>query len=369
MSLSSEAFDASMMRRAVESAYRGYGFVEPNPMVGCIVVKDGMVLSEAIHERFGGPHAEVNAFQRLSPEQREGSTVYVTLEPCSHFGKTPPCVDLVIASKPKRVVIGVVDPFPQVAGASIERLKAAGIQVDVGIEAKACKRLIAPFAKRHEQGLPWIIGKWAMTLDGRMATHTGDSKWITGESARQHVHQVRGKLDAIIVGIGTALADDPLLTARPAGPRIAKRIVFDSRARLPLQSQLVKTAREIPTLIACGPDASASSVDALRHAGCDVWQSTTRAAGDRVIELLRQLSQEGCTNLLIDGGPKLLGSFFDQGLLDEVHIYLGRRLVGGQANLAPNLGTGVDLMSQAEPLIDIGVESFDGDLFVRGFVE
>ncbi len=354
------------MQRAVALALQGQGYVEPNPMVGCVVVKDHVIIAEGFHQRFGEAHAEVNALKLLSQEQRTGSTIYVTLEPCTHHGKTPPCIDLVIGSKPKRVVIGACDPFPLVSGSGISKLREAGIQVDLGIESNVCQRLIGPFAKRQKTGTPWVIAKWAMTLDGRMATHSGDSQWITNETARAHAHRTRGRVDAIIVGIGTAIHDDPMLNARPSGPRTARRVVLDSSAKLPLKSKLVATARQYPTWLACGPDAAPSNVTALRSLGCEVWQSQTVDCNERFKELLRHLSDQECTNVVIDGGPRLLGALIDHRLVDEAHVYLGSQLVGGIPNLVPNLGGGVTMMNQAIRLSNTRIESLDGDFFVAG---
>jgi diaminohydroxyphosphoribosylaminopyrimidine deaminase / 5-amino-6-(5-phosphoribosylamino)uracil reductase len=359
-------FDVLMMRRAIELAKQGLGYVEPNPMVGCVVVKNQSVVAEGFHQRFGEAHAEVNALMGLSPELRQGSTIYITLEPCTHHGKTPPCIDLVLASKPIRVIIGVSDPFPQVAGSGIAQLRDAGIRVNVGIESNACRRLIAPFSKRQNTGLPWIIAKWAMTLDGRMATHTGESKWITNEASRSHAHRIRGNMDAIVVGVGTAIKDDPMLNARPTGARTARRVVMDNSAKLSLHSQLVATAKEFPTLVACGPNASSSKIAALRSQGCEVWQSTEPDSNARTLEFLRYLGGLGCTNVLIDGGPRLHGSLFDQKLIDEVHLYLGSQILGGLPNLVPNLGSGATLMNQAIRLEHTQVESLAGDFFVSG---
>jgi diaminohydroxyphosphoribosylaminopyrimidine deaminase / 5-amino-6-(5-phosphoribosylamino)uracil reductase len=359
-------FDRVIMRRAIELAAQAQGYVEPNPMVGCVVVKNQAIIAEGYHQRFGEAHAEVNALNRLTPDQRVDSTIYVTLEPCTHRGKTPPCIDLVIASKPKRVVVGARDPFPLVSGSGISKLREAGIQVDLDVEYNACQRLIAPFAKRQKTSQPWVIAKWAMTLDGRMATHAGDSKWITNETARAHAHRTRGRVDAIIIGIGTAIQDDPMLNARPSGPRIARRIVLDSSAKLPWNCKLATTAKDYPTCVACGPAASPSNIASLRSLGCEVWKSQTVDCNERFKELLEYLSEQGCTSVVIDGGPKLLGSLFDHKLVDETHVYLGSQLVGGIPNLVPNLGRGATRMNQAIRMSNTRIESLDGDFFIAG---
>jgi len=359
-------FDSIAMRRAIALAYMGQGCVEPNPMVGCIIAKNGAILSEGYHERFGGPHAEVQAISLLAAQEVLGSTVYVTLEPCSHFGKTPPCVDLLVKLKPSRVVVGIQDPFPEVSGSGIEKLRAAGIEVEVGVEREACKRLVKPYLKRLSCSMPWLIAKWAMTLDGRMATHSGDSKWITGDAARQHTHRTRGRVDAICIGIETAIHDDPMLTARPRGPRIATRVVMDSVARLPLTSRLVQTAKEYPTLICCGPLAPSDNIRRLREYGCEVRVENFTSANERVVSLLKELALRGHTNVLVDGGPKLTGALFDQRLIDEVHVYIATKMIGGRPSHVPLAGLGLAWMRDAVQISDIKQETIDGDLFVRG---
>src|SRR5829696_4653150 len=226
------------MTRALGLAGRGRGWVEPNPLVGAVVVRDGRVVGEGWHQKFGQAHAEVNALNQAG-EAARGTTLYVTLEPCNHFGKTPPCTTAVIGAGVRRVVSAMLDPFPQVAGQGASRLREAGIVVEVGVGEAAARQLNAPYLKRLRTGRPWVHAKWAMTLDGKIATRTGRSKWITGEAARRRVHELRGRVDAILVGRGTLVADDPLLTARPPGPRTPARVVLTSNIRgLPTSCQL-----------------------------------------------------------------------------------------------------------------------------------
>ena len=264
-----EELDAWHMARALELAARGEGSVEPNPMVGCVIVRDGETIGEGFHRRFGGPHAEVEALAVAGPRAR-GATAYVTLEPCCHHGKTPPCTGALIAAGISRVVVAQRDPFAKVAGQGIAELAAAGIAVDVGVGADEALRLNAPYLKLLQTARPWIIAKWAMTLDGKLATHAGDSRWISSEASRAIVHRLRGRVDAVMVGRGTAQADDPQLTARPPGPRQAARIVVDTTATHSLQSLLVKTAREVPVIVAGGAAAPQDRVEALQAAGCEV---------------------------------------------------------------------------------------------------
>ena len=238
--------DQHWMQRALELARNGQGHVEPNPLVGCVIVQENQLLAVGWHQQFGGAHAEIDALHKAG-NAAAGSTLYVTLEPCSHHGKTPPCTESIITAGVARVVVGQVDPFAQVNGQGIALLEAAGIQVDSGILPDACRQLNAPYLKRCLDGKPWVLAKWAMTLDGKIAAQDGSSRWISSPSSRQIVHQLRGRMDAIIVGRQTALLDDPQLTARPAGSRIATRIVMTANADLPDHLALVRTAKDIPT--------------------------------------------------------------------------------------------------------------------------
>ncbi len=360
-----------VMRRAIELARRGIGLVEPNPPVGAVVVDDQLrLVGEGCHERFGGPHAEVQALAQSGPAAR-GKTLFVTLEPCCHFGKTPPCVDAIIAAGIRRVVVGMQDPFPQVAGQGIARLREANIDVEVGFLEREARRLAAPFCKLVETGLPYVHAKWAMSLDGRIASRSGQSKWISNEASRAVAHRLRGRMDAIAIGIGTALADDPLLTARPAGPRLATRVVFDSSARLPLDSQLVRTAGTAPLLVVVGPRASAENVSCLRGEGAEVLESPgcdDPDAADRidVREVLTELGRRRMTNVLVEGGSQLLGAFFDAQLLDEVHVFIAPRLLGGKDARSPLAGSGRLAPPELPDLETPEIEVLDGDVYVHG---
>lgn len=355
------------MRRAINLAQRGIGFVEPNPAVGAVIVADdGRVVGEGWHELFGGPHAEVMAFAAAQQAAR-GATLYVTLEPCCHFGKTPPCTRAILAAGIRRVVVGTVDPARHVNGGGIAELRAAGIEVEVGLLADQARSLIAPFAKLMTTGLPWIHAKWAMTLDGKIATRTGSSRWISNTGSREIVHRLRGRMDAILVGVGTVIADDPLLTARPAGPRVASRIVIDSLARTPIDSQLVRTAREFRTIIFTSPNATNSNCDALQSAGVEVVRSDTDSTGRPDLRfVLRELGQRRMTNVLVEGGGRLFGSFFDSASLDEVHVFIAPKLAGGVTAPSPVAGIGVAEMNDALQLRDTQIDVVDGDVYLRG---
>jgi len=367
--------DDALMSRAIELARRGEGCVEPNPMVGALVVDDQRrVLGEGWHERFGGPHAEINAFARAGT-RTAGATLFVTLEPCSHTRKkTPPCADAVIAAGIRRVVIGTRDPNPQVDGGGIAKLRAAGIEVEVGLLEEECRALIAPFAKRVTTGLPFVHGKWAMTLDGKLATRTGSSQWISNETSRAVVHRLRGRMDAILVGRRTAELDNPRLTARPAGPRVATRIVLDSRATLSLDSLLLRTLDEAPLMVVVGDSAPRERVEALRAAGAEVLSlppDEGAATGEPPLRpglrfLLQELGRRQFTNLLVEGGGEALGDFLDAGLLDELHVFIAPKVAGGRAALPPVAGLGVAEMSHALRLQSPRIEILDGDIYVNG---
>ena len=362
-----------VMRRAIELARLGAGHVEPNPQVGAVIVDDRLQLvAEGFHERYGAAHAEVAAIAAAG-EGARGATLYVTLEPCCHMGKTPPCTEAVIAAGLKKVVVGAQDPFPQVAGRGLARLREAGLTVEVGLLEMEVRGLIAPFRKLVETGLPWVHAKWAMTLDGRIASRTGASKWISNAASRAVVHSLRGRMDAIVIGRGTALADDPLLTARPAGPRVAARVVFDSRAQLHPDSQLVRTAGAAPVIVAAGPQAPSERIRALRERGVEVLEMDpdrcTIGGHPAARAVVEELGRRRFTNILVEGGAELLGAFFDSRLVDEVHIFVSSKLLGGALAKSPIGGTGRDVPPDLPDVAHPQVELLDGDVYIHGRIE
>jgi len=326
--MTTSTLDEQFMQRALELAARGQGSVEPNPMVGCVIVQDGRIVGEGWHERFGGPHAEVNAIGATG-ERTRGATMYVTLEPCCHQGKTPPCSPAVIQSGVKRVVIAQRDPHARVDGGGLKELREAGLEVELGILEQQAKWLTAPYLKLIEKGHPWVIAKWAMSLDGKIATSTGDSKWISNEQSRAVVHQLRGRMDAILVGRGTVEADDPLLTARPPGPRKATRVVLDSKASISLDSQLVRTAEEAPVLIVAS-DAAAENAERLKQLGCEVFQQGFENEHHRLGRVFSELGGRQMTNLLVEGGATVLGTLCFARWVDEVHVFIAPKVIGGR---------------------------------------
>lgn len=340
--------DIEYMRRAMELAERGVGFTNPNPMVGAVIVKGGKVIGEGWHERCGEWHAERNAFKNCTVPA-EGATMYVTLEPCCHYGKTPPCTEAIIEHGIARVVVGMEDPNPLVAGKGIALLREAGIEVVCGVEEEALREQNRVFLKYISTKLPWVAMKTAMTLDGKIATRTGDSKWITGAEARAYVHELRHRFMAIVVGIGTAVADDPLLNCRIEGRGVRQpiRVVVDSNARLSLDSQLVKTAGEYRTIVAHTRFAPEESVKALREAGVEMLLCKEKEGLVDVRNLLELLGLSGIDSILLEGGGSLNYTFLSEGLADELYAFIAPKIVGGMNAKTPVEGAGMEKMADA----------------------
>lgn len=341
--------------RAVALARRGVPHTSPNPAVGAVLVRNGVVVGEGYHRRAGGPHAEVVALQ-AAQGRALGSTLYVTLEPCSHWGRTPPCADALIAAGVRRVVACAVDPNPKVLGQGFARLAAAGVEVALAPESveRRVRRLNAPYEKFIAEHLPFVTLKAAMSLDGRIATATGESRWITSPRARRVAHRLRARHDAIVAGIGTVLADDPLLTVRTPGGRPARRqplrVVLDSRARLAgVRSRLVESASPgSPVLVATTPRAGASSVESLRRAGVEV-AVLPAAPGERVdlAALMALLAEHELTSVLVEGGPTVHASFLEAGLVDALALFVAPRVLGGASAPGAVGGAGAPSLSQA----------------------
>ncbi|WP_044301572.1 bifunctional diaminohydroxyphosphoribosylaminopyrimidine deaminase/5-amino-6-(5-phosphoribosylamino)uracil reductase RibD [Rhodopirellula sallentina] len=364
--------DDCWMAEAIEIAWGGLGHVEPNPMVGCVLVRDGQVVGRGYHERYGEGHAEVNALEDCQAQgnSAEGATAYVTLEPCCHFGKTPPCADALINAGVARVVVAVVDPFDQVDGGGVQRLRNAGIDVVTGVLASRAESQLAAYLKRVRASRPWVIAKWAMSMDGRIATTTGESQWITGPASRVGVHELRGRVDGIAVGMGTVIADDPMLTARHGGPRTPARIVF-ARKRLPaVTSKLVQTASEVPVWIVAGPELPETELSQLSARGAHVLPV---ASGDVVAMIDEALLRFGgsdnpsggpMTHLMIEGGGELTGSFVAGDFVDECHVYIGAKVIGGRTAAGPVGGNGIELLADATRFTVDDVTRFEDDVRV-----
>jgi diaminohydroxyphosphoribosylaminopyrimidine deaminase / 5-amino-6-(5-phosphoribosylamino)uracil reductase len=346
--------DSAYMRRALALARKGWGQTAPNPMVGAVVVRDGRIVATGYHARWGGPHAEAAALADAGPAA-EGSTVYVTLEPCAHVGNTPPCADALVAARVARVVYAAPDPTP-VAGGGAERLRAAGIEVVGGVEERAARELNAAFFHAAHARRPWVTLKLAVSIDGALTDATRTRAWLTGARARREVHRLRAGHDAVAVGIGTALADDPLLTVRGVRqPRVPPtRVVFDRRARLPAESALARTAREIPTLVVAErPDALAEGH--LRATGVEVLSA------DGLADALDQLRERGVRSLFVEGGAELAGAFWDASLVDRLIIFQAPIVLGAGAVGAFTSAEGV-LVREARRLPVIARRALGDDL-------
>lgn len=356
--------DERFMRRALAIARRAEGRVEPNPMVGCVLVKRGRIVGEGYHRFFGGPHAEVNAIASAGSAAK-GATAYVTLEPCCHHGKTPPCTEALIRSGVGSVIAAMKDPNPLVAGKGLRRLRAAGFTTRVGLLEREAELLAAPFVTRQTEKRPYIILKWAQSLDGKIATRTGDSKWITSLASRRESHRLRARVDAIVLGVQTVIADDPDLTARHASPRrIATRVILDSRLRTPLTARLVLTASVTSTLIVTSPAGirRKSRAAALKAAGCEVIAIKATQSGISLPALARELHRRTMTNVMVEGGGRTLGSFFDSGLGDEAMIFVAPLLIGGAEAPGPLSGLGPKNMTDLAALEVVSVRRLGVDL-------
>jgi diaminohydroxyphosphoribosylaminopyrimidine deaminase / 5-amino-6-(5-phosphoribosylamino)uracil reductase len=361
--------DHEHLARAIELAERGVGRVSPNPAVGAVVVKDGQVLGEGWHEEYGGPHAEVNAIAAAGEADLRGATMYVSLEPCCHHGNTPPCTEAIVAAGIRRVVVASDDPTEKASGRGLGILRDEGIQVDVaGGELAGRARLQNQAFRKHARtGRPWVLFKSAMSLDGKVATKTGDSKWISSEHSRMVAHHWRAACDAVAVGIGTALADDPQLTARIDGVhRQPRRVIFDATGRLPLDSRLVADAREVPLVVVVSRAARRTNTDALEMAGAEVLVATGEHEPARVRSALDQLGalEQPVTSMLLEGGPHLAGAFLDAGEIDELRLFIAPLLLGGRSARDPLEGEGVDAISEAMRALSLRCDTVAGDVLL-----
>lgn len=358
--------DARHLSRAIELAWRGRGRTSPNPLVGAVLVKGGNVIGEGWHDGLGEPHAERAALSACSGDPA-GATLYVTLEPCCHHGRTPPCTEAIVEAGIARVVVASDDPTGKAAGRGLGILRDEGVAVDTaGGEVAAAARLQnQPFRKHSRTGRPLVVLKTAMTLDGKVATRTGDSQWISGEESRARAHRWRAESDAVAVGIGTALSDDPRLTARvEAVARQPRRVVFDSEARLPLTSALVRSAEEVPVILISSRGASRSAVQGLSAAGVDVILATGENEAARVACALDELGRREVQTLLLEGGPHLAGAFFDAGEIDEVRTFVAPMVAGGRYARPPIEGHGVEAIGVARRALATDVERIGDDVLI-----
>ena len=359
--------DRRHLARAIEIAQQGRGRVSPNPLVGAVLADGDTVIGEGFHGRIGGPHAEIEAIAAADGADLAGATLYVSLEPCCHEGRTPPCTDAIRAAGIGRVVVASDDPSSHASGRGLGILRDEGVQVVLGSDelGERARLLNQPFRKHARTGRPWVMFKSAMTLDGKVATASGDSKWISGEPARALAHQWRAEVDAVVVGIGTALADDPQLTARFDGvDRQPRRVVFDSLGRLPLDSRLVRAAREVPLTVVVSRAAPRAEVSALQAHGAEVIVAPGENEQARVVSALEQLGAEDVTSIMLEGGPKLVGAFLDAGEVDEARLFLAPVILGGRTARSAIEGEGVEQMADALRALSLHCEKVADDLLV-----
>lgn len=359
--------DFDYMRLALREAKKGIGRTSPNPAVGAVVVKNSRVVGKGYHRKAGTPHAEVHALNAAGAKAK-GAILYVTLEPCNHTGRTPPCTAAILKSGIRRVVIGMADPNPWVNGGGAEYLASQGIDVARGVLEAECRAINRPFLKHTTTGLPWVIMKAGMSLDGRIATATGHSNWITGKESRLYVHRLRDRVDAILVGSGTALADDPSLTTRLPGGRGRDplRVVLDSDLRLPVTAKMLSQQSAGRTMIFCGPEPAADKVKALTAAGALIRPVALHPGGGLDLkQVLRQLGSEGITSVLVEGGGTVHGALLRAGLVDEVKLFVAPIFIGGDG--VPVVDRqGITVVGQAPRLTVVRTRRFGDDVLVEG---
>ena len=378
--------DIEYMQRAIALAKKGAGFVNPNPMVGCVVVKDNEIIAEGYHEYYGGLHAERNALTHTTADCK-GATLYVTLEPCCHHGKTPPCTDIIIEKGIKKVVVGLLDPNPLVSGKGISILQNAGIEVVTGVEVDKIKELNKVFLKYIKTKRPYVILKTAMTLDGKIASYTGDSKWITNDKSRQLVHKLRSEMMGIVAGIGTVKADNPMLNCRLEGQQTTDnrqqsvrqpiRIIVDTKASISLDSNIVKTANEYRTILAISRDVTPvaseqttdnsqqSKINELESFNVEILQCEEKDGRVDINDLMIKLGEKGIDSLLLEGGSCLNAAFLEAGCVDEVYAFIAPKIIGGEHSKSPIGGKGIELMKDAITFDKVEIEQIENDILIR----
>lgn len=367
------AYNEQYMRLAIELAKKGVGGVNPNPLVGAVIVKDDRIIGQGYHAKYGDLHAERSAFANLT-EDAEGAEMYVTLEPCCHFGKQPPCTHAIVEHKIKKVYVGSNDPNEQVAGKGITYLRDNGIEVETEMLKEECDKLNPVFFKYITTKLPYVVMKYAMTMDGKIAAYTGESKWITGEAARQNVQATRNWLPAIMVGIGTVLKDDPMLTCRIPGGRNPIRIVCDTKLRIPESCNLVKTANNIKTIVAYGNTDEYSDeeklnienkIEQLQNAGVKLIKVALKDNRIDMNDLMKKLGEETIDGILLEGGGSLNYSALESGIVDEVQLYMAPKILGGRDAISPVEGIGFDHPDKAAMFSVKSIEQIDEDILIK----
>ncbi len=358
------------MHLAYNLAKKGCGGVNPNPLVGAVIVKNDKIIGEGYHEIYGGPHAEVNAFGSAK-ESVEGATMYVTLEPCSHYGKTPPCAQAIVDNKIARVVIGMLDPNPLVSGRGVKLLQDHGIEVESDFLCAELTQMNRVFLKFIQAKRPFVVMKTAMTLDGKIASRTGDSRWVSNEQSRANVHELRNELMGIMVGVDTVIADDPILTTRLAGNKKGRnpiRIVVDSQARIPLDSKILNTSSEARTIVAVTSFADQEKLKQIEALGNETVVVGEKAGRVDLNQLMQVLGEKGVDGILLEGGATLNYAALESQIVDEVHAYIAPKIIGGSESKTPVGGKGIEKMNDAVNLRNIRFENIADDILVIGEV-
>ena len=354
------------MRRAIELAKKGCGYTNPNPLVGAVIVKDDRIIGEGYHEKIGGLHAERNALKNCK-EDPKGAEIYVTLEPCCHYGKTPPCTEALIEAEIKKVYVGNLDPNPKVAGGGIKILNEHGIETETGILEEECKKLNDIFFYYIQNDIPYTALKYAMTLDGKIATAAGESKWISGEESRKHAHQLRHQYAAIMAGIGTVLADDPMLNARIENGNDPIRVICDSNLRIPEDSNIVKTAKEIQTIIAT-ISSDEEKINYFKQKGCKILKTPPKDGKVDIKEVLKQLRNMEIDSVLVEGGGILNESLIQSGCVQKVYAYIAPKLFGGEKAKTPVEGKGIQRIKDALIFDELKATQLGNDILLAGKV-
>lgn len=363
----SEELDRKYMARALQLALRGAGHTRPNPMVGAVLVKDGRIIGEGWHKQYGGPHAEVNAFASAT-EDPEGATLYVSLEPCSHYGKTPPCADLIIRKKVARVVAALEDPNPLVSGCGFRKLRANGIRVTVGVLAEEGRHINDVFLTYVTRKRPFVLYKAAMSLDGKIACHTGESQWISSEKSREEVQRLRGILSGIMVGAGTVIADNPRLTCRMEEYENPARIIVDGKLRVPLESRIFHEPGR--NIILTTSEASPEKKKALENLGVELIEVDSEEPGKVDLKsAMLALGIKGIDGILLEGGPTLAASALEAGIIDAVRFYIAQKIIGGREAPSPFAGTGAAHMNEVVPLTDAVYGTSGDDLWIQAYIQ
>lgn len=361
-----EQNDIFYMRKAMELAKKGRGYTSPNPMVGCVIVKEGNIIGMGYHEKYGQLHAERNALKACQ-EEPAGATLYVTLEPCCHYGKTPPCTEAILEHHIKKVVIGCVDRNPLVGGKGVKILEEHGVEVVTGVLEEECRKLNEVFFHFISEKTPFLAIKYAMTLDGKIATNCGDSKWITNEKSRQHVHFLRKYYTGIMVGIQTVFADNPMLNCRIEEGVNPIRLVCDSKLQIPLECALVKTAKQIRTIV-IGCTKNIKKIEQLQEQGVEIILQEGQQQVN-LQALMVTLGEMGIDSILLEGGGTMHAAALEAGIVQKVYAYIAPKLIGGKEALSPIAGNGISKMQNAVVLEEVELESFEGDFLISGNVK